>query len=129
VGAAEACLEMSVEYAKGREQFGRPIGSFQSIKHRLTDMLVALELAHAAVLDAANADERPTDELATAASIAHVLASEAFTYAAEESIQIHGGIGFTWEHPLHRYFRRAKSDTLLFGSTETHHEVIAASVI
>jgi len=129
VGAAEACLEMSVEYAKAREQFGRPIGSFQSIKHRLTDMLVALELAHAAVLDAANADERPTDELATAASIAHVLASEAFTYAAEESIQIHGGIGFTWEHPLHRYFRRAKSDTLLFGSTETHHEVIAASVI
>ncbi|WP_009480288.1 acyl-CoA dehydrogenase family protein [Rhodococcus sp. JVH1] len=129
VGAAEACLEMSVEYAKTREQFGRPIGSFQSIKHRLTDMLVALELAHAAVLDAANADERPTDELATAASIAHVLASEAFTYAAEESIQIHGGIGFTWEHPLHRYFRRAKSDALLFGSAETHHEVIAASVI
>ncbi|MFZ2177275.1 MAG: acyl-CoA dehydrogenase, partial [Rhodococcus sp. (in: high G+C Gram-positive bacteria)] len=90
VGAAEACLEMSVEYAKTREQFGRPIGSFQSIKHRLTDMLVALELAHAAVLDAANADEQPTDELATAASIAHVLASEAFTYAAEEYIQIHG---------------------------------------
>ncbi|REE71396.1 alkylation response protein AidB-like acyl-CoA dehydrogenase [Rhodococcus wratislaviensis] len=129
VGAAEACLEMSVEYAKNREQFGRPIGSFQSIKHRLTDILVALELAHAAVLDAANADDRPTDELATAASIAHVLASEAFTFAAEESIQIHGGIGFTWEHPLHRYFRRAKSDSLLFGSTETHHEVIAASVI
>ncbi|NMM90810.1 acyl-CoA dehydrogenase [Rhodococcus sp. SRB_17] len=129
VGAAEACLDMSVEYAKVREQFGRPIGSFQSIKHRLADMLVSLELAKAAVLDAANADERSTDELTIAASIARVMASDAFTYAAEESIQIHGGLGFTWEHPLHRYFRRAMSDALLFGNCEVHREVIARSVV
>ena len=129
VGAARACLEMSVDYAKTRKQFGRAIGSFQSIKHRLTDMLVAIELAEAAVLDAADADSRSSGELFVAAATARVLASRAATFAAEESVQIHGGIGFTWEHPLHRYFRRAKTSELLFGNTAAHLEVVASTVI
>ncbi|MGB3771950.1 MAG: acyl-CoA dehydrogenase family protein [Rhodococcus sp. (in: high G+C Gram-positive bacteria)] len=129
VGAARACLDMSVDYAKTRHQFGRAIGSFQSIKHRLTDMLIAIELAEAAVLDAAGADERGTGEFVLAAATARVLASRAATFAAEESVQIHGGIGFTWEHPLHRYFRRAKTSELLFGATTVHAETVAAALI
>jgi alkylation response protein AidB-like acyl-CoA dehydrogenase len=129
VGSARACLDMSVEYAKTRQQFGRAIGSFQAIKHRLTDMLIATELAEAAVLDAAGADARSTSEFVAAAATARVLASRAATFAAEESIQIHGGIGFTWEHPLHHYFRRAKTSELLFGVTSVHAETIAAALI
>ncbi|MFD1811382.1 acyl-CoA dehydrogenase family protein [Rhodococcus gannanensis] len=129
VGAAERCLEMSVDHARTREQFGRPIGSFQSIKHRLADMLVAIELARAAVLDAVREEDRDLDDLTEAVSIARVLASRAFTFAAEESIQVHGGIGFTWEHPLHRYFRRAKADELLFGTVEHHLEVVATAAL
>ncbi|MDV7133346.1 acyl-CoA dehydrogenase family protein [Williamsia muralis] len=129
VGAARACLEMSVDYAKTRQQFGRAIGSFQSIKHRLTDMLVAIELAEAAVLDAADADSRSSGELFVAAATARVLASRAATFAAEESVQIHGGIGFTWEHPLHRYFRRAKTSELLLGNTAVHAETVAAALV
>jgi alkylation response protein AidB-like acyl-CoA dehydrogenase len=129
VGAARACLEMSVEYAKTRRQFGRAIGSFQAIKHRLTDMLIAIELAEAAVLDAAGADTRRTSEFLVAAATARVLASRAATFAAEESIQIHGGIGFTWEHPLHQYFRRAKTSELLLGSTTVHVEAVAAALV
>ncbi|MBY4273557.1 acyl-CoA dehydrogenase family protein [Rhodococcus fascians] len=129
VGAARACLEMSVEYAKTRQQFGRAIGSFQSIKHRLADMLIAIELAEAAVLDAANAaEDRRQDEFVNAVATARVLASRASVFAAEESIQVHGGIGFTWEHPLHRYFRRAKNNELMFGSIESHLEVLATSL-
>ncbi len=129
VGAAEACLEMSVDHARTREQFGRRIGSFQAIKHRLADMLVTIELARAAVLDAASADSRPLDDFHAAASTARVLASRAFTFAAEESIQIHGGIGFTWEHPLHRYFRRAKSTEVLFGTAAEHREIVASALL
>ncbi|OZF53217.1 acyl-CoA dehydrogenase family protein [Rhodococcus sp. 14-1411-2a] len=129
VGAARACLEMSVDYAKTRRQFGRAIGSFQAIKHRLTDMSIAIELAEAAVLDAAGADTRRGPEFSVAAATARVLASRAATFAAEESIQIHGGIGFTWEHPLHRYFRRAKTSELLFGSTTLHVEAVAAALV
>jgi alkylation response protein AidB-like acyl-CoA dehydrogenase len=119
---------MSVEYAKTRQQFGRAIGSFQSIKHRLTDMLVSIELAEAAVLDAAGADSRSDAEFILAAAMARVLASRAATFAAEESIQIHGGIGFTWEHPLHHYFRRAKTSELLFGEPSVQLEVVAAAL-
>lgn len=129
VGSARACLEMSVEYAKTRHQFGRAIGSFQAIKHRLTDMLVAIELAEAAVLDAAGADERSSSEFIVAAATARVLASRAATFAAEESVQVHGGIGFTWEHPLHKYFRRAKTSELLFGNTTVHAETVAAALV
>lgn len=129
VGAARACLEMSVEYAKTRQQFGRAIGSFQAIKHRLTDMLVAIELAEAAVLDAGGADSRSPAEFVVAAATARILASRAATFAAEESVQIHGGIGFTWEHPLHKYFRRAKTSELLFGNITVHTETVAAALV
>lgn len=125
IGAAEACLEMSVEYAKTRHQFGRPIGSYQAIKHLLADILIALELARVAVLDATDSVDRTNQELHVAASVARLLASRAFTFAAEESIHVHGGTGFTWEHRLHRYFRRAKADELLFGSQAMHRENIA----
>ncbi|MBY6411463.1 acyl-CoA dehydrogenase family protein [Rhodococcus sp. BP-252] len=129
VGAARACLDMSVDYAKTRQQFGRPIGSFQSIKHRLSDMSIAIELAEAAVLDAADAaTDRDTAAFVTAVSTARVLATTASVFAAEESIQIHGGIGFTWEHPLHTYFRRAKTNELLFGTVESHLEVVASGL-
>ena len=129
VGAARACLEKSVAYATERQQFGRAIGSFQAIKHRLTDMLVAIELAEAAVLDAAGADTRSDSEFIVAAATARVLASRAATYAAEESIQVHGGIGFTWEHPLHHYFRRAKTSELLFGDTRVHAETVGRALV
>ncbi len=127
VGAARACLEMSVDYAKTRKQFGRAIGSFQAIKHRLTDVLVAVELAEAAVLDAAGADGRSATEFVVAAATARVLASKAATFAAEESIQVHGGIGFTWEHPLHLFFRRAKTSELLLGERAVHADTVASA--
>lgn len=129
VGAARACLEMSVDYAKTRTQFGRAIGSFQAIKHRLTDVLVSVELAEAAVLDAAGADGRSAGEFIVAASTARVLASRAAMFSAEESIQVHGGIGFTWEHPLHLYFRRAKTSELLLGDTTVHNDAVASALV
>ncbi|MET3862605.1 alkylation response protein AidB-like acyl-CoA dehydrogenase [Dietzia sp. 2505] len=129
VGAARRCLELSVDHCSSREQFGRVIGSFQAIKHRLVDMYVAVELAEAAVLDAAGSDDLPTAELAVAAATAQVLASRAAVYAAEESIQVHGGIGFTWEHPLHHYFRRAKTDQLILGDIPVHAETVAAALL
>jgi alkylation response protein AidB-like acyl-CoA dehydrogenase len=120
---------MSADYAKTRHQFGRAIGSFQAIKHRLSDMSIAIELAEAAVLDAADAaTDRDTAAFVTAVSTARVLATTAAVFAAEESIQIHGGIGFTWEHPLHTYFRRAKTNELLFGTVESHLEAVAGGL-
>jgi alkylation response protein AidB-like acyl-CoA dehydrogenase len=113
VGAAERCLEMSLEYARTRVQFGRAIGSFQAIKHKCADMYVRLEAARAAARYAVTAaDERP-EELAVAVLVASAYVSEALLFIASETIQIHGGIGFTWEHPAHLYFRRAKSTELI----------------
>ncbi|MFE0750566.1 acyl-CoA dehydrogenase family protein [Gordonia sp. NPDC058843] len=128
VGIARQCLEMTVDYAKTRQQFGRTIGSFQALKHRLVDMLVATELAEATVLAAADADRFDDAELAERAASARVLASRAAMFAAEEAIQIHGGIGFTFEHPLHHHFRRAKTDQLLFQDTEVHVDAVARAV-
>ncbi|MBA9004764.1 acyl-CoA dehydrogenase family protein [Thermomonospora cellulosilytica] len=125
LGGAQRVLEMSVEYAKVRHQFGRPIGSFQAVKHKCADMLVEVESARSAVLYAATvADEDPA-ELPMAAALAQAYASEAFFHAAGENIQIHGGIGFTWEHDAHLYFKRAKSSQLLFGSPALHRERVA----
>ena len=129
-GGARRCLEMSAGYARTRFQFGRPIGSFQAVKHRCADMLVRVELAEAAAREAARlADEdaaRPPGEAApesaVAAATAHVVCSQAYMFAAAENIQVHGGIGFTWEHPAHLYFRRAKSSELLFGGPAVYHE-------
>lgn len=128
VGLARRCLEMAVEYAGTRQQFGRTIGSFQGIKHKLVDLLIAIELAEVTVLDASGDSERVAAELADLAAAARVLASRAAMTAAEEAIQVHGGIGFTWEHPLHHYFRRAKADQLLFGDEYAYVQAVGESL-
>ena len=116
---------MSVEYAKTRIQFGRPIGSFQAIKHKCADMLVATELAKSAAYNAGFTAVESPEDFGPAASLAKAYCSEAFMKAAAENIQIHGGIGFTWEHPAHLYFKRAKSSEILFGDPIHHRERLA----
>jgi alkylation response protein AidB-like acyl-CoA dehydrogenase len=125
VGGAQRVLEMSVEYAKMRVQFGRPIGSFQAIKHRCADMFLAVESARAAAHHAAWSAVDDPNAFPVAASLAKAHCSTAFATAAAENIQIHGGIGFTWEHPAHLYFKRAKSGELLFGDPVYHRDLIA----
>lgn len=126
VGAAQRCLDMAVDYAKNRIQFGRPIGSFQAIKHRCADMLVMVEGARSAVVHAAGATD--ADELAVAASVAKLAASETLLHAALDNMRIHGGIGFTWEHDAHLYVRRAKATGLAFGAPDYHAERLARLV-
>jgi alkylation response protein AidB-like acyl-CoA dehydrogenase len=122
VGGARRLLEMSVEYAKVREQFGRPIGSFQAIKHKCADMLVEVESSTSAAYAAGAALDENSSESALLASLAKAYCSEAYCHVAAENIQIHGGIGFTWEHPAHLYFRRAKSSEMLLGTPTYHRE-------
>jgi alkylation response protein AidB-like acyl-CoA dehydrogenase len=122
VGGATRVLEMAVEYAKTRQQFDRPIGTFQAIKHKASEMLLRVESARAAAYYGAWAVADDTDEVPTVASLAKAYCSEAFFYAAGENIQIHGGVGFTWEHDAHLYFKRAKSSQLLFGDGVFHRE-------
>ncbi len=121
-GGARRCLEMSASYAGTRFQFGRPIGSFQAVKHKCADMLVRVELAEATAREAARLADEAVAEFAVAAATAHICCSQAYLFAAAENIQVHGGIGFTWEHPAHLYFRRAKSCELLFGGPAVYHE-------
>ena len=128
VGGAQACLDMSVGYARTRMQFGRPIGSFQAVKHKCADMLVETESARSAAYYAAAAAADDPGELPVAASLAKAYCSDAFFRAAADTIQIHGGIGFTWEHPAHLYFRRAKASQLLLGSPGYHRELLARRV-
>jgi alkylation response protein AidB-like acyl-CoA dehydrogenase len=125
VGGAQRVLDMSVAYAKVRVQFGRPIGSFQAIKHKCADMFLAVESARSAAQHAAWAVADDPAGLPVAASIAKAHCSAAFSAAAAENIQIHGGIGFTWEHSAHLYFRRAKSSELMFGDPVYHRDLIA----
>lgn len=120
-GAAARALEATVRYAKERVQFGRPIGSFQAVKHRLADLHTAVEGARSLALAAAAADAAP--DLAAAAKSA---CSEAYAYVAGEMIQLHGGIGITWEHEAHEYFKRAHGSALLFGSPAAHRQRLAA---
>ena len=128
VGGAQQCLDMSVEYAKVRVQFGRPIGSFQAIKHKCADMLLEVESAKSAAYYAGWCAAEMNDELPSVASLAKAYCSEAYFHAAAENIQIHGGIGFTWEHPAHLYFKRAKSSELLFGDPTYHRELLAQRI-
>jgi alkylation response protein AidB-like acyl-CoA dehydrogenase len=129
VGGAQRCLDMAVEYAKLRVQFGRPIGSFQAIKHKCADMLIEVESARSAAYYAIGvAADGPADELPSAAALAKAYCSEAYTRTAKENIQVHGGIGFTWEHDAHLYLRRAKSSELLFGAPARHRERLAELV-
>ncbi|MEV0766785.1 acyl-CoA dehydrogenase family protein [Nocardia salmonicida] len=125
VGGAARCLDISVAYAKSREQFGRPIGSFQAIKHKCADMLVTVELARSAALEAATAAAADQPDVAMLASLAKAVCSEGFVRCATETIQIHGGIGFTWEHPAHLYYKRARSGEVLLGAPGYHRELLA----
>jgi alkylation response protein AidB-like acyl-CoA dehydrogenase len=128
VGGAQHVLDASVEYAKTRIQFGRPIGSFQAIKHKCADMLLEVESAKSAAYYAAWAAAEDSDELPVVASLAKSYCSEAYFHAAAENIQIHGGIGFTWEHPAHLYFKRAKSSELFLGDPSYHRELLAQRI-
>ena len=128
VGGAQMCLDMAVEYAKVRVQFGRPIGSFQAIKHKCADMLLEVESAKSAAYYAGWCASEMNDELPSVASLAKAYCSEAYFHASAENIQIHGGIGFTWEHPAHLYFKRAKSSELLFGDPTYHRELLAQRI-
>ena len=129
VGAAQKCLDMSVEYAKLRVQFGRPIGSFQAIKHKCADMLLEVESARSAAYYAAWAAAEGSDELPLLASLAKAYCSDAFANVATENIQIHGGIGFTWEHDAHLYYRRAKSTEQFLGSPSEHRDLLARRLL
>jgi alkylation response protein AidB-like acyl-CoA dehydrogenase len=128
VGGAQQILDVTVQYAKDREQFGQPIGSFQVIKHKCADMLLEVESARSAAYYAGWVAADDDEDLPIAASLAKSYCSEAYFHAVAESIQIHGGIGFTWEHPIHLYFKRAKSSELLFGDVPYHRELLAQRV-
>ena len=128
VGGAQKVLDMAVEYAKVRVQFGRPIGSFQAIKHKCADMLLEVESAKSAAYYGMWCAAEMNEELPSVASLAKAYCSEAYFHATAENIQIHGGIGFTWEHPAHLYFKRAKSSELLFGDPTYHRELLAQRI-
>ena len=128
VGGAQKVLDMSVEYAKVRVQFGRPIGSFQAIKHKCADMLLEVESAKSAAYYAGWAAAEDSEELPTVACLAKAYCSDAYFHAAAENIQIHGGIGFTWEHDAHLYFKRAKSAELYLGDPTYHRELLAQRI-
>ena len=122
IGGAQRLLDMSVEYAGVRMQFGRTIGSFQAIKHKCADMLLDVELSRSAAYYAAAAADENDAELSALASLSLASAAETYMRTATECIQIHGGIGFTWDHDAHLWFRRAKSSEVLLGTPDQHRE-------
>ena len=128
VGGAQKCLDLSVDYAKERVQFGRPIGSFQAIKHKCADMMVRVESARSAAYYAACLAAEGSPELPEHAAAAKAYCSEAYWQCAAEGIQIHGGVGFTWEYDVHLYFKRAKSSEAFLGSPSLHREKIAQRI-
>ena len=123
IGAAARCLDLTVEYAKDRVQFGRPIGSFQALKHRMADLYVAVQSARAVV------NEAVTDPSATSAALARFSASEAFSKVAAEAVQIHGGIAITWEHDIQLYFKRAHGSAQLLGPPREHLRRLESEVL
>ncbi|MBI2878194.1 MAG: acyl-CoA dehydrogenase [Candidatus Rokubacteria bacterium] len=124
-GGAQKVLEMSTEYAKVRVAFGKPIGAYQAVKHKCADMLVLVENAKSLAYYAAWAMDRDAPEAPLAASMAKAYASDAYRKVAGDGIQVHGGIGFTWEHDLHLYFKRAKGSEVAFGDATYHRERVA----
>ena len=128
VGTASAALDMALEHARTRVQFGRPIGSFQAVKHLCADMLVEVESARSAAYHAIWAADHDPEELPVAASLAKAYCSDAFTFVAGQNIQVHGGVGFTWEHPAHLYLKRAKTDQLLLGDALQHRRLLARRI-
>jgi alkylation response protein AidB-like acyl-CoA dehydrogenase len=125
VGGAQRCLDMSVDYAKSRVQFGRPIGSFQAIKHKCADMLLLVESARSASYYAGWAASVGDRELPVLASLAKAYCSDAYFRCAAEAVQIHGGVGFTWEYDVHLHFKRAKSTETFLGDAAYHRELVA----
>ena len=126
VGGSQRCLDMAVAHARSRVQFGRPIGSFQAVQHKLADVLVGVEAARsvaAAAVAAVDGDD--PEELALLASTAKAYCAEAYVRAASESIQVHGGVAFTWDHDAHLYLKRARSAALLLGDPAWHRERVA----
>jgi alkylation response protein AidB-like acyl-CoA dehydrogenase len=124
-GVAQRAMEMAVEYARDRKQFGRPIGAYQAVSHRCAQMLLETEGARSATYYGAwTADAQP-EELELAASMAKAYSSDAGWRVCSSSLQVHGGIGFTWEHDLHFFLKRAKVDALLWGSASEHRERVA----
>jgi alkylation response protein AidB-like acyl-CoA dehydrogenase len=124
-GGAQRCLDMTVDYAKTRIQFGRPIGGFQAVKQRLAEMLVQVESAKSAALAAVTAAAEGDGELEHVAAVAALTCGEAYTWATAQTIQLHGGIGFTWEHDAHLYFKRARASALLLGTASELTDLIA----
>jgi alkylation response protein AidB-like acyl-CoA dehydrogenase len=120
LGVAESCLESTLGYTKERTQFGRAVGSFQALKHRLADLWLEIGSARAAARHAAAALADSSDDLPVAASLAQAYCSEVAVHAAEECVQLHGGIGMTWEHPAHLYLKRAKADEVALGTPGRH---------
>lgn len=125
LGCARKCMEMSVEYAKMREAFGQKLGQFQAIKHKLAEMLVEVESSHSAVYYAAWAQDAQSEDAALAASVAKAYVGDASRKVCGEAIQVHGGIGFTWDFDLHLWFKRAKYYEPMFGDAEYHREIAA----
>jgi len=123
VGAASRCLDLTVEYAKDRVQFGRPIGSFQALKHRMADLYVAVQSARAVV------NEAVAEPSATSAALARFSASDAFSKVAAEAVQIHGGIAITWEHDIQLYFKRAHGSSQLLGPPREHLRKLESEVL
>jgi alkylation response protein AidB-like acyl-CoA dehydrogenase len=128
VGGAQRTLDMAVAYAKEREQFGRPIGSFQSIKHKCADMMLAVETARSALYYAACIASDASDDLSTNASLAKAWCSEAYFKCASDNIQIHGGVGFTWEYDPHLHFKRARAGESWLGDPNYHRERVARAL-
>lgn len=128
IGGAQRVLQLSVTYAKERVQFGRPIGSFQAIKHKCADMMLQVESAKSAAYYAAWAVDEDVPDVPLAVSMAKAYCSDAYRNTAGEGIQVHGGIGFTWEHDMHLYFKRAKYCEFTFGDATYHRELVAQEV-
>jgi alkylation response protein AidB-like acyl-CoA dehydrogenase len=124
-GGAQKVLDLSTEYAKVRVAFGKPIGTYQAVKHKCADMLVAVENAKSITYYAAWAADQDAPDAALAAAMAKAFTSDAYRKVAGDGIQVHGGIGFTWEHDMHLYFKRAKSSEVAFGDATLHRERVA----
>jgi len=128
VGLAQRCLDMTLAYVKERRQFARPVGSFQALKHRLADVWVAVSQSRAASRYAAACLATGNPDAKVAVAVAKAYCSQAALLAAQECLQMHGGIGFTWEHPVHLYLKRAKADSIGFGTPDAHRAVLASLV-
>ncbi|MEV0780174.1 acyl-CoA dehydrogenase family protein [Streptomyces sp. NPDC050428] len=125
LGLAERCLAQTVRHTRERHQFNRPIGSFQALKHRMAQLWLEVASARAAARNAADALATDSPDTPLAVAVAQAYCGPAAVHAAEECVQLHGGIGMTWEHPAHLYLKRAKSDEIALGSTGSHHDSLA----